>query len=200
MSKKIDMLRLQELREITGLGMMDCKKALEETDGDIEKAIELLRKKGTAVAAKRSERETAQGIIHTYIHPGSRVGVMIELNCETDFVARTEEFKNLANDICLHIAALKPLYLVPEDVDAKFLEHEKEIAREQLAGSGKPEKIIEQIINGKMQKLYDEICLMRQSFVKNDQKTIADLLTDVMAKTGEKVQIKRFARYEIGTH
>lgn len=200
MSKKIDMLRLQELREITGLGMMDCKKALEETDGDIEKAIELLRKKGAAVAAKRSERETAQGIIHTYIHPGSRVGVMLELNCETDFVARTEEFKNLANDICLHIAALKPLYLNPEDVDAKFLEHEKEIAREQLAGSGKPEKIIEQIINGKMQKLFDEICLMRQSFVKNDQKTIADLLTDVMAKTGEKIQIKRFARYEIGAY
>jgi elongation factor Ts len=200
MSKKIDMLRLQELREITGLGMMDCKKALEETDGDIEKAIELLRKKGAAVAAKRSERETAQGIIHTYIHPGSRVGVMIELNCETDFVARTEEFKNLANDICLHIAALKPLYLNPEDVDAKFFEHEREIAREQLSGSGKPEKIIEQIINGKMQKFYDEICLMRQSFVKNDQKTIADLLTDVMAKTGEKIQIRRFARYEIGTY
>jgi elongation factor Ts len=200
MSKKIDMLRLQELREITGLGMMDCKKALEETDGDIEKAIELLRKKGAAVAAKRSERETAQGIIHTYIHPGSRVGVMIELNCETDFVARTEEFNNLANDICLHIAALKPLYLNPEDVDSKFFEHEKEIAREQLANSGKPEKIIEQIINGKMQKLYDEICLMRQSFVKDDQKTIADLLTDVMAKTGEKIQIRRFARYEIGAY
>lgn len=200
MSKKIDMLRLQELREITGLGMMDCKKALEQTDGDIEKAIELLRIKGAAVAAKRSERETAQGIVHTYIHPGSRVGVMIELNCETDFVARTEEFKNLANDICLHIAALKPLYLVPENVDATFLEHEKEIAREQLAGSGKPEKIIEQIINGKIQKLYDEICLMRQQFVKNDQKTITDLLTDVMAKTGEKIQIKRFARYEIGSH
>ena len=200
MSKKIDMLRLQELREITGLGMMDCKKALEETQGDIEKAIEFLRKKGAAVAAKRSERETAQGIIHAYIHPGSRIGVMIELNCETDFVARTDEFKNLAQDICMHIAALKPLYLVPEEVDPKFLEHEKEIAREQLAGSGKPEKIIEQILNGKMQKLYDEICLMRQQFVKNDQKTITDVLTDVMAKTGEKIQIRRFARYEIGAY
>lgn len=194
------MIRIQELREITGLGMMDCKKALEETDGDIEKAIEFLRKKGAAVAAKRSERETAQGIIHAYIHPGSRIGVMIELNCETDFVARTDEFKNLANDICMHIAALKPLYLVPEEVDPKFLEHEREIAREQLAGSGKPEKIIEQILNGKMQKLYDEICLMRQQFVKNDQKTITDILTDVMAKTGEKIQIRRFARYEIGSY
>ena len=200
MSKKIDMLRIQELREITGLGMMDCKKALEETDGDIEKAIEFLRKKGAALAAKRAGKETAQGIIHTYIHPGSRIGVMLELNCETDFVARTDEFKNLANDICMHIAACKPLYLVPEEVDPKFLEHEKEIAREQLAGSGKPEKIIEQILNGKMQKLYDEICLMRQQFVKNDQKTITDVLTDVMAKTGEKIQIKRFARYEIGAY
>ena len=200
MSIKIDMIRLQELREITGLGMMDCKKALEQTDGDIEKAIELLRKKGAAVAAKRSERETAQGIIHAYIHPGSRIGVMLELNCETDFVARTDEFKNLANDICMHIAAIKPLYLVPEEVDQKFLEHEKEIAREQLAGSGKPEKIIEQILNGKIQKLYDEICLMRQQFVKNDQKTITDVLTEVMAKTGEKIQIRRFARYEIGSY
>lgn len=200
MSKKIDTLRLQELRDITGLGMMDCKKALEETDGDIEKAVDLLRKKGAAVAAKRSGRDTAQGIIHAYIHPGSRIGVMIELNCETDFVARTDEFTNLANDICMHIAALKPLYLNPEDVDSKLLEHEKGIAREQLAGSGKPEKIIEQILNGKMQKLYDEICLMRQQFVKNDQKTITDVLTDVMAKTGEKIQIKRFARYEIGSY
>lgn len=198
MSKKIDMLRLQELREITGLGMMDCKKALEETDGDIEKAVELLRKKGAAVAAKRAGKETAQGIIQAYIHPGNRVGVLLELNCETDFVARTQEFMNMANDICMHIAALKPLYLTPEEVDQKFLEHEKEIARSQLADSGKPEKIIEQIINGKIQKLFDEICLMRQSFVKNDQKTITDILTDLMAKTGEKIQIKRFSRFEIG--
>jgi elongation factor Ts len=198
MSKKIDMLRIQELREVTGLGMMDCKKALEETDGDIEKAIELLRKKGAAVAAKRAGKETAQGVIQAYIHPGSRVGVMIELNCETDFVARTPEFISMANDICMHIAALKPLYLNPEDVDQKFLEHEKEITREQLANSGKPEKIIEQIVNGKVQKLYDEICLMRQTFVKNDQKTITDILTDLMAKTGEKIQIKQFSRFEIG--
>jgi elongation factor Ts len=200
MAKKIDMLRIQELREITGLGMMDCKKALEETDGNIEQAIDLLRKKGAAVAAKRAERETAQGIIHAYIHPGGRIGVLLELNCETDFVARTDDFKNLAHDISMHIAALKPLYLKPEEVDAKFLEHEKAIAREQLAGSGKPEKIIEQIINGKIQKLYDEICLLRQSFVKNDQKTITDVLTDVMAKTGEKIEIKRFARFEIGSY
>ena len=200
MSKKVDMVRLQELRDITGLGMMDCKKALEETDGDIEKAIDLLRKKGAAVAAKRGERETAQGIIHAYIHPGSRIGVMLELNCETDFVARTDEFKNLANDICMHIAALKPLYLTPEQVDAKFIEHEREIAREQLAGLGKPEKVVEQILNGKIQKLYDDVCLSRQQFVKNDQKTIAEVITGVMAKTGEKIQIRRFARFEIGSY
>ena len=200
MSKKVDMLRIQELRNITGLGMMDCKNALEETDGNIEKAIELLRKKGAAVAAKRSERETAQGIVHAYIHPGSRLGVLLELNCETDFVARTEEFKNLANDICMHIAALKPLYLSPEQVEPKFIEHEREIAREQLANLGKPEKVVEQILNGKIQKLFDEICLLRQNFVKNDQKTITDIITDVMAKTGEKIQIRRFARYEIGSY
>jgi elongation factor Ts len=200
MSKKIDMIRIQELREITGLGMMDCKKALEETDGNIEKAIELLRIKGAAVAAKRSERETAQGMIHAYIHPGSRIGVLLELDCETDFVARTDEFKNLANDICMHIAALKPLYLAPENIDTKMLEHEREIAREQMAGSGKPEKIIEQIIEGKIKKFAEEICLLKQSFVKNDQKTISDILTDVMAKTGEKIQIRRFSRFEIGSY
>lgn len=198
MTKKIDMKRIQELREMTGLGMMDCKKALEETDDNMQKALEVLQKKGAAIAEKRSERQTAQGIIHAYIHPGSRIGVLLELNCETDFVARTDEFKALANDISMHIAALKPLYLTPEDIDEKFVEHEKEEARKQLAGSGKPEKIIEQIINGKMQKFYDEVCLLRQPFVKNDEKTVTQVLTDVMAKTGEKIQIKRFSRFEIG--
>jgi len=195
---KIDMERIQLLRDQTGLGMMDCKKALEETEGNIEKAIELLRKKGAAIASKRASKETSQGIIHAYIHPGSRVGVLLEVNCETDFVAHTEDFKKFANDVCMHIAAMKPLYLNPEEVDAKFLEHEKEIARAQLAGSGKPEKVIEQILEGKMKKLFTEICLMNQSFVKNDQLTIADLAKELMAKTGESVKIKRFARFEIG--
>lgn len=195
---KIDMERITLLREKTGLGMMDCKKALEETDGDIEKAIELLRKKGAAIATNRAGKETAQGIVQAYIHPGSRIGVLLEINCETDFVARTDDFKNFANDVCMHIAAMRPLYLSSADVDPKFLEHEKEIAREQLAGSGKPAKVIDQIVEGKMKKLFTEVCLLDQTFVKNDQLTIADLAKEVMAKTGENIKIKRFARFEIG--
>ncbi len=198
MTKKIEMERITLLREKTGLGMMDCKKALEEADGDIEKAIEILRKKGAEIATNRAGKETAQGIIAAYIHPGSRIGVMLEVDCETDFVARTDDFKNFANDVCMHIAAMRPLYLSPADVDSKFLEHEKEIAREQLANSGKPEKIINQIIEGKIKKLYTEICLTEQTFVKNDQLTITDLTKQLMAKTGEAIKIKRFARFEIG--
>ncbi len=195
---KIELKLIQELRDKTGLGMMDCKKALEETGGDVQKAIELLRKKGAAVAAKRSTKATAEGIIQAYIHPGSRIGAMIEINCETDFVARTEDLAKFAHDVCLHIAALKPLYLTPEDVDPKFLEHEKDIMKEQLANSGKPEKIIDQIIEGKLKKLYSDICLMEQSFVKNDQQTVQQALEDVIARTGENIKIKRFARFEIG--
>ena len=195
---KLDMNLVKQLREITGLGMMDCKKALEEAGGDVQRAVDLLRKKGAAVAAKRSEKATSEGIVHTYIHPGSQVGVMIELNCETDFVARTDELKNFAHDICLHIAALKPLYLMPEDVDSKFLEHEREIIREQLADAGKPEKMIEQIVEGKIKKLYSEICLMKQQFVKNDQMSIEQVVEELIGKTGEKIQIRRFSRFEIG--
>jgi elongation factor Ts len=189
---------IQKLRDITGVGMMDCKKALDEAQGDIEKAIEILRKKGAAVASKRAAKETSEGIIHAYIHPGSRLGVLIEVNCETDFVARTPDFTQFAQDVCLHIAALKPLYLNPEEIDPKFLDHEKSILREQLASSGKPEKIITQILEGKVQKLYDEICLMRQPFVKNDQITVAERLNELIAKTGENIKIKRFTRYELG--
>lgn len=194
------MALIQKLRDITGLGMMDCKKALEETDGDVEKAVELLRKKGAAIASKRSDKSTAEGLVHAYIHPGARVGVMIEVNCETDFVANTDAIKQFASDICMHIAALKPLYLAPENVDAKFVELEKNIFAEQLKTSGKPEKVINQILEGKINKLYDDICLLRQKFVKNDQLTVQDLLNDLMAKTGERIQIKRFARYEIGAY
>ena len=196
---KIDRKLLQELREKTGLGLMDCRKALEETGGNIEKAIELLRKKGAAVAAKRSGRTTGEGIIHTYIHPGDRLGVMVEINCETDFVARTADLKNFVRDLCMHIAALKPLYLAPEDVDPKFIEHEKSILRAQLVDSGKPDKIINQIVDGKINKLYSEICLLKQQFVKNDQLTINGLLEELIAKTGENIKIKRFCRFEIGS-
>jgi len=195
---KIDLSLVQALRQRTGLGMMDCKNALIESNGDMEKAVEILRKKGAAVAAKRGERTAAEGIVQTYIHPGSRLGVLLELNCETDFVARTDDFKNLANDICMHIAAMKPLYVSPDQVDPKFLEHERTVIKEQLATSGKPEKVIDQIADGKIQKLYGDICLLNQNFIKNDQQTIKDLIQDVIARTGEKVSIKRFCRFEIG--
>jgi elongation factor Ts len=178
--------------------MMDCKKALEEAAGDLDKAIELLRKKGAAVAAKRSDKQTAEGIVHAYIHPGSKIGVMVEINCETDFVARTQDMLDFAKSLCLHITALKPLYLTPEDVDAKFLEHEKEIYKAQIADSGKPEKIIQSIVEGKINKLYQEICLIKQSWVKDDQKTVNDVIQELVAKTGENIRIKRFARFEIG--
>jgi len=195
---KIDVELIKQLRDRTGLGMMDCKKALIETGGDVEQAVDLLRKKGAAVAAKRSEKATSEGLVHAYIHPGNQVGVLLELNCETDFVARTEDVKNFAHDICLHIAAIKPLYLNPEDVDPKFLEHEKGIMKEQLAGAGKPEKMIDQIVEGKVKKLYSDICLMKQQFVKNDQMTIEEVLEELIGKTGENIKIRRFARFEIG--
>ncbi len=195
---KIDKKMIQKLRGITGLGMMDCKKALEETGGDLEKAIDILRRKGASVAAKRSDKETAEGVVHAYIHPGSKLGVLVELNCETDFVANTEDVKQFTRDLALHIAALKPLYLATEDVDPKFIEHEKSIIKEQLADSGKPEKILDKIVKGKINKLYSDICLLEQPFVKNDQQTVAEALQQVIGKTGENIKIKRFARFEIG--
>lgn len=195
---KIDIALIQQLRERTGLGMMDCKKALEESNGDIEKAIELLRKKGAAVAAKRSDKTTAEGLIHAYIHPGSQIGVLIEVDCETDFVARTEDIKQFAHDVCMHIAAMKPLYLSPEHVDAQFLAKEKEILKEQLEKAGKTGKIAEQIMEGKLKKIYSEVCLLEQAFVKNDKITVKELLQQLIAKTGENIRIARFARYEVG--
>lgn len=195
---KIDVKLIQALRDRTGLGMLDCRNALEETGGDVEKAVESLRKKGAAVALKRSGKETAQGIVYAYIHPGDQVGVLVELNCETDFVAQNEQVKQLARDLGMHIAALKPMYVNQEEVDPKFLEHEKSILHAQLADSGKPEKIITQILEGKLQKLYSEVCLLDQQFVKNDQMTVRQVLEELMAKTGEKIKVRRFARYEIG--
>jgi elongation factor Ts len=177
--------------------MMDCKKALEETNGDIDKAIDLLRKKGASVAAKRAGKETHEGLVHAYIHPGSQVGVLVELSCETDFVARTEDIKKFAQDICLHIAAIKPLYLNEQDVDPKFLEHEREIIKGQLADSGKPEKMIDQIVEGKVNKLYSEVCLLKQPFVKNDQLTVEQAVTELIGKTGENIKIRRFARFDV---
>lgn len=196
---KITIELIQQLRDRTGVGMMDCKKALTEADGNIDKAIELLRKKGAAVAAKRSSNATAEGYVHAYIHPGNRVGVLIEINCETDFVANTDALKQFAADVCLHIAAMKPLFVSPDHVDATLVEKEKEIFKAQLANSGKPEKIIDQIVEGKVKKFLSEICLMQQPFVKNDQVTIDDLLKDLIAKLGENIKVRRFARFEVGS-
>ena len=199
MTKKITIKEIQELRERTGAGMMDCRKALEEAAGDMEKAIENLRKKGAALAVKRAGKTTAEGVVASYIHPGDRVGVLLEVNCETDFVARTPEFKKFVDDLAMHIAALKPLYLAPEDVDPKFLEHEKDIIREQLAESGKPAEVINKIVEGKLGKLYSEVCLLEQPYVKNDQLTVAELVKEMVGKTGENIKINRFARFEIGS-
>ena len=195
---KIDLQLIQELRTRTGIGMMDCKKALEEANGDMEKAIDLLRKKGAAVAAKRAGNETSEGLVHAYIHAGAQVGVLVEINCETDFVARTADTKQFAQDIAMHIAAFKPLCVSPENLDPAFLEKEKNIFKEQLLASGKPANMVDKIVEGKVQKLYSEVCLMQQTFVKNDKMTIDDLLKDLIAKMGEKITIRRFVRYEIG--
>lgn len=194
----IDKKLIQKLREITGLGMMDCKKALEANGGDIEKAIDDLRKKGAAVAAKRADKETTEGVVYAYIHPGSKMGVLIELNCETDFVANTPDVHKLAQDLGLHIAAMKPLYLSPDDVDTKLIEHETGIFKEQLANAGKPEKIIDQIIKGKIQKFKSDICLLSQPFVKNDQMTVEEAVKEVIGKVGESIKIKQFSRFEVG--
>ena len=195
---KIDKALLQELRDHTGLGLMDCRKALEETGGDFEQALELLRKKGATVAAKRADKETGEGIVKAYIHPGDRLGVLIEINCETDFVANTDAVRQFAQDLCLQIAANKAMYVAPENVDQAFLAHEKDIFREQMANSGKPEKIIDQIVEGKVKKLYSDICLLEQTFIKNDQVTIRDVLQELIAKTGESIRIRRFCRFELG--
>lgn len=189
---------IQEVRERTGLGLMDCRKALEETGGDIEKAIELLRKKGAAVAVKRAGKETSEGVVQAYIHPGDKLGVLVEINCETDFVANTPEVRQFASDLCMHIAALKPLFLSPADVDPKFLEHEKDILRAQLKDSGKPDAVIEKILEGKLFKLYSDVCLLNQQFVKNDQLTVEQKIQELIGKTGEKIQVRRFSRFEIG--
>lgn len=187
---------IQKLRERTGIGMMDCKKALQEANGDIEKSIELLRKKGAAVAEKRASNLTAEGIVHAYIHPGARVGVLLEINCETDFVARTYDMEQFAKDLCMQIAAFKPTCISSQEVDMNLIEKEKDIYREQL--KGKPSHIIDQIIAGKLEKLYEDLCLLNQPYIKNDKITVDDLLKDLIAKMGESIKIKRFIRYEIG--
>lgn len=189
---------VKELRGATGSGIMDCKKVLAEADGDMDKAIDLLRKKGLAKAAKRAGRSTSEGIIYSYIHTGAKLGVLLEVNCESDFVAKTENFENFAKDIAMHIAAANPAGLVPEDVDQSVIEKEREIYRAQMLEEGKPENIIDKIVDGKVEKFYKEVCLLSQQYIKDPQKTIEEVLQETIGKIGENIQIKRFARFQIG--
>ena len=189
---------VKELRERTGAGMMDCKKALSATDGDLEKAIDFLREKGLAAAAKKAGRVAAEGLVEAYIHGGGRIGVLVEVNCETDFVAKTDAFKELVKDIAMHIAATNLSYLKREEVPTAELEHEQAVLAEQARNEGKPEKIIEKMVAGRIEKYYKEVCLMEQPFVKDPDKTISDLITESIAKIGENISIRRFTRYQLG--
>ena len=186
------------LRQKTGLGMMDCKKALQETDGDSEKAIEYLRKQGLSAVEKRAGRDASEGLIQAYIHQGSRLGVLLEVNCETDFVARTDDFQEFAKDVAMHIAASQPLAVEREGIPADVVERERAIFLEQAKNEGKPEHIAEKIVDGRMEKFYQENCLMEQVFVKNPDQTIGELVTEITAKIGEKITVRRFERFVLG--
>jgi elongation factor Ts len=189
---------IKEIREATGTGIVEVKKALEEAGGDKEKAVEILRKKGSLKFGKKSDRAAKEGIVEAYIHPGGKVGVIVELNCETDFVARTEDFKSLAKDLALHIAASNPLYVSSEQVPAEIIEKEKEIYKEQTDFTGKPEEMVNKILDGKIAKYFQEICLLEQAFVKNPETTIKEVIGQATAKMGENIVIKRFSRFVLG--
>ena len=188
---------IKELREATGAGVLDCKKALEAADGDLQKATEALRKKGLSKAAKKASRTTADGRVETYVHPGDKLGVVIEVDCETDFVARTDDFKSLCHELAMQVAASSPQWVSREDVPADVVAKESEIYKAQVP-AGKPDHIVERIIEGKMGKFYGENCLMEQAYIRDDEKTISQLVTGTIAKLGENIVIKRFARFQIG--
>ncbi|MBN1263874.1 MAG: translation elongation factor Ts [Anaerolineales bacterium] len=190
--------QIKDLREATGAGMLDCKKALESSDGDYEKALEFLREKGMSKAEKRSDREASNGMIDLYSHGDGRVGVMVEVNCETDFVARTEQFRVFAHEIALQVAAASPRWIQPEDVPEDLVVENRAAAAEMAAAEGKPDNIIERIVEGKLAKFYDENCLLRQEYIRDDSKTVEDLLKENIVSTGEKIVIRRFARWELG--
>ncbi|MCK5348638.1 MAG: translation elongation factor Ts, partial [Desulfobacula sp.] len=189
---------VKELRERTGSGMMDCKNTLVETEGDVEKAIDLLRKKGLAKAAKRSGRKTSEGVVYSYIHAGSKLGVLLEVNCESDFVAKTDGFIEFAKNVAMHIAASNPLGLSEEDISSDLIEKEREVYKALAIKDGKPENIIDKIVEGKVQKYYKEVCLLSQQYIKDPKKTITDLLNESIAVIGENIQIRRFTRFQIG--
>ena len=189
---------VQELRAKTGAGIMDCKRALTESDGDMELAIDALRKKGLAAAAKRAGKVTSEGAVASYIHGGGKLGVLVEVNCETDFVARTDQFQQLVKDVSMHIAAANPLYLKRDEVPEDFLAKEREIYRAQFLESGKPEKVIDKIVDGKIDKYLSEICLYEQNFVKDTEKTIEQIITEAVSQLGENLNIRRFVRFALG--
>ncbi|WAM32359.1 translation elongation factor Ts [Caldicellulosiruptor naganoensis] len=189
---------VKELREKTGAGMMDCKKALEDANGDMEKAIELLRERGLAKAAKKASRVAAEGIVESYIHGNGRIGVLVEINCETDFVARNEEFRQFAKDIAMQIAAANPKYVSREEIPQDVIEKEKAILRQQALNEGKPEHVVDRIVEGRLEKFFEEVCLLEQPWIKNPDMKIKDLLAEKIAKIGENIVIRRFARFERG--
>jgi len=196
---EVSLEMIKELREKTGAGVMDAKRALLEANGNMEKAILILREKGVVKAAKKASRIAKEGVIESYIHTGSKLGVLLELNCETDFVARTDEFKNLAKELCLQIAGMNPLYISKEDVPQEVIEREKSIYKAQLEKEGnKPPHVIEKIINGKIEKFYEEVCLLEQPFVRNPEIKVKDLITEAISKLGENIVVRRFTRYVVG--
>lgn len=195
---EISTVLIKELREKTGVGIMDCKVALQESGGDVEKAIEYLRKKGIATAKKRGGRTTSEGQIQSYIHAGGKIGVLVEVNCETDFTGKTQDFTNFVKDVAMQIAATNPLAIDREGIPPETLEKEKEIYATQARESGKPEKVIDRIVEGKLKKFYSEACLLEQPFIKNPDITVQDLLNELIAKTGENIIIRRFVRYQLG--
>lgn len=194
----IDVSLVKDLRQKTGAGIMDCKTALKETQGNIDKAIEFLRRKGLAKAAKRGSLRTDEGLIGSYIHAGGRIGVLVEVNCETDFVARTQEFKDFVKDIAMHIAASDPQYLTGEDIPEEVIQKEKHILRMQALDMGKPEKVVDRIVEGKMKSFFSEVCLLEQAYVKDLDLTVGDLLNSIIGKVGERISIRRFTRYQLG--
>ncbi len=195
---EISAAMVKELREKTGAGIMDCKKALQEKEGNIEEAVDYLREKGLAAASKKSGRITSEGLVGSYIHAGGKIGVLVEVNCETDFVARTDEFQAFVKDVCMQIAATNPQGVTREDIPAEVVEREKQIFRTQALESGKPEKIVDKIVTGKLEKFYQENCLLEQPFVKDTDKTVEDLVKEMIAKTGENISIRRFSRFMMG--
>ncbi len=189
---------IKELREKTGAGMMDCKKALAECDGDIEKAIDKLREKGAAVVEKKSGRQATEGIVESYIHGGGRVGVLLEVNIETDYAAKNQDFRNFTKDLAMQIAAMNPKWVSREEVDEQALEREREVVRNQALNEGKPEKIVDRIVQGRIDKFYAENCLLEQAFIKDDKRTVQELLTELTLKIGERIVVRRFVRFELG--